>query len=299
MSKTVLIVDDSIPVHKLVKTHLEADPLVLHSAYDGESGLAAAASLRPDLILLDVDMQSLDGFEVCRRLKAHSSTAVIPVIFLTADSILTDKVRGLDLGAADYITKPFKPEELRARVRSALRARHELDTTAMVDGMTGLWNRAYLEVQLVAQLSLSRRSGRALACIVADVDHLRETNARHGEAAGNEVLRMIGRIMLGQCRTEDVVCRIGGGKFAILVAGTNRAGAARIADRVRGEIERQLRVRGPVEMNVTCSFGVSDTLVAAEEALLELADSASHRAKKCGRNTVAIARPPSEEPCAA
>src|SRR5437762_1926392 len=107
MLQTVLIVDDSIPLHKLVKTHLEPDSIAVQSAYDGESAIAKAVSLHPDLILLDVDMPQLDGFEVCRRLKANPQTANIPLIFLTASTVIADRVKGLDLGAADYMAKPF------------------------------------------------------------------------------------------------------------------------------------------------------------------------------------------------
>ncbi len=121
MPQTVLLVDDSIPLHKLVRAQLEAEPVEVHSAYDGEAALNAAVSLRPTLILLDVDMPELDGFEVCRRLKGNPLTASIPVIFLTANSLVGDKVRGFDTGGADYVTKPFKPEELRARVRGPSR----------------------------------------------------------------------------------------------------------------------------------------------------------------------------------
>ncbi len=116
MSNSILIIDDSPHLHKLVVAHLKADPIVVHSATDGESGLAAATELQPGLILLDVDMPALGGFEVCRQLKAGPATSAIPVMFVTADGTLMDKVRGLDLGAVDYLTKPFKPEELRARV---------------------------------------------------------------------------------------------------------------------------------------------------------------------------------------
>lgn len=121
--QTVLMVDDFKPIHQLVKTHLAEEPLVIHSAYDGPSGLATATSLHPDLILLDVDMPGMNGFDVCRLLKANRSTADIRIIFLTAASSIDDKVCGLELQAVDYITKPFDPEELRARVRAAFRTK--------------------------------------------------------------------------------------------------------------------------------------------------------------------------------
>src|ERR1700722_12371122 len=132
MQQTVLIIDDSIPIHKLVKAHLEAERLRVVSAFGPEEGLVAA-KLSPGLILLDIDMPDMDGFEVCRRLKADPETASIPIIFLTANSGTDDKVKGLDLGALDYISKPFQARELCARVRSSFRAKNQLEAVTMVD----------------------------------------------------------------------------------------------------------------------------------------------------------------------
>ena len=109
-----MIVDDSTFLHRLIRAYLESEPIEIHSAYSGDEALAAAVQLRPSLILLDVDMPEMDGFEVCRRLKADPATQNLPLIFLTADGSSNDKVKGLNLGANDYITKPFQPEELRA-----------------------------------------------------------------------------------------------------------------------------------------------------------------------------------------
>ena len=119
MAQRALIIDDSLPLQKLIRGQLHGEGLDLHSAHDGIAGLAMAVELRPSVILLDVDMPDMDGFEVCRRLKGNALTSTIPVIFLTADFDMGDKGKGLELGAVDYITKPFKPEELRARVRRA------------------------------------------------------------------------------------------------------------------------------------------------------------------------------------
>jgi diguanylate cyclase (GGDEF)-like protein len=299
MSRAILLVDDSIPLHRLIGHQLEPDQITVHSAYDGDSALALAALHRPDLILMDVDMPQLDGFEACRRLQSNPTTANIPIIFLSADSVAVDKVKGLDLGAIDYITKPFKPEELRARVRAALRSKRELDTATMVDGLTGLWNGAYLQIQLAAKLSLARRVGRPLACIVADVDHLEAINAGRGRDFGNEVVRLVARILSSQLRAEDTLCRIDGGRFALLVAGANRAAAAHLTDRLRGEIQRQLQSRGPAALGVTCSFGVADTHIADDATILDRAHAAVGRAKESGRNRVCIARHLAEEEQAA
>jgi diguanylate cyclase (GGDEF)-like protein len=290
MSQSVLMVDDSIPLHALVRTQLAPHAVKLHSAYDGESALSMAASIHPSLILLDVNLPRLDGFEVCRTLKANPVTASVPLMFLTADSVTTHKVKGLEMGAVDYITKPFKPEELQARVRSALRAKQAVDPATMVDAVTGLWNRRYLNAHLPAQLSIAQRSGQPLACIVSDVDQLCSINATGGEAAGNEVLRGVGEILRSHCRVEDILCRMEGAMFAMLLSGTSSSSAAHIAERLRADVQRQLRSCGGVERKVTCSFGVADTLVATGATLINRTIAAANRAQQRGRNRVSIAR---------
>jgi diguanylate cyclase (GGDEF)-like protein len=299
-SQTVLMVDDSIPLHALVRTHLEPHDLKVHSAYDGESALSMAASIHPNLILLDLDLPRLDGFEVCRTLKANPATASVPLVFLTANSVVMNKVKGLEMGAVDYITKPFTPEEFQARVRVAMREKHDARATTMVDALTGLWNRAYLTAHLPAQLSLAKRSARPLACIVSDVDQLYAINATHGESAGNEVVRRVGAILRSHCRAEDILCRMEGGILAMVLSATNSASAANIAERLRADVQRRLTSCDGVEMNVTCSFGVADTLVASDSSLVYRASSAAHRAKQLGGNCVSIIRQSAErQPAAA
>src|SRR3954454_10303053 len=130
MNQRVLIIDDSQPIHALVRVRLADEGIELQSAHDGKSGLQCALDNPPDVILLDVDMPDLNGFEVCRRLKADGRTMDVPVIFLTGASSTEEKITGLELGAVDYITKPFDPAELRARVRSSLRTKYLLDLLA-------------------------------------------------------------------------------------------------------------------------------------------------------------------------
>jgi diguanylate cyclase (GGDEF)-like protein len=289
MNDSLLIVDDSQYVHKLVRAHLNPEQIAVHSAYDGEAALSVAAEMKPSLILLDVDMPDLDGFEVCRRLKANPATARVPVMFVTADVALTDKVKGLDLGAVDYITKPFKPEELQARVAVALRAKHQFDKSTIIDAVTGLWNRTFLEMNLPAHLSMARRSGRPLACVVADIDRL--PNNKDGQAFGEEIFRLISGVLSSHCRAEDSACHYGDGKFVVLMPDTSRAGAAHLADRTRIEIEQQLRERAGVELGVTCSFGIADSEGWADGSLLDRAEAALYRAQQAGPNSISVSRP--------
>lgn len=130
MFPKVLIVDDSESIHALVSLHLQAEQTEVYSAYDGRSALELIAALRPDLVLLDVDMPEMSGFEVCRRLRENPLTMNLPIIFLTAATSTGEKVCGLDLGACDYVTKPFEPAELVARVSATLRVKSRIDFLA-------------------------------------------------------------------------------------------------------------------------------------------------------------------------
>ncbi len=125
MNNSILIVDDSPNVHRLVGAFLADEPLSIQSALNGLDAIVMAEQQKPGLILLDIDMPEMDGFEVFRRLKAHPQTAAIPVVFLTASLLLDDRLKGLNIGALDYVSKPFKPAEFRARVRAALHLRNQ------------------------------------------------------------------------------------------------------------------------------------------------------------------------------
>jgi diguanylate cyclase (GGDEF)-like protein len=286
MSQTLLIADDSVPLHKLVKTQLELDTLSCLSAYDGEETISTASSLHPDLILLDVDMPRLDGFEVCRRLKANPLTGDIPVIFLTADAMLNDSVKGFECGAIDYIAKPFRPEDLRARVHSVLRSTQLSGQTRMIDGLTGLWNRAYFNMQLPIQLSLSRRLKRPMCCIITDVEAPRSTDVKSKRTMENEIFHAAGDVFRAECRAEDIVCRMEEGQFALLLPSTARRAAARMAERLLHQLEKQFEPHGE---GVTCSFGVADT-IGGGDMLQQRAEAAAMQARQLGRNCVAIAR---------
>lgn len=166
----------------------------------------------------------------------------------------------------------------------------------MVDGFTGLWNRAYLEAHLPAQLSLAQRSARPLACTICEVDGLDGLTKRYGELVGNSVLRTVGRVLLSGSRPEDIVCRLEQGRFILLAPSANRGDAAQMADRLRQEIETQLRTANGTTLAATCSFGVADTVIASGDVLIERAAAALLRGKKSGRNNVFVAQISGEEP---
>jgi len=289
----VLMIDDEKLMHTVVKARLADDGIDFHSATSGHQGIALARQIKPDVILLDVQMAQPDGFEVCRQLKADSLLSPIPIIFLTAITSTEDKVRGLNLGAIDYITKPFDAAELQARVRVALRTKELMDmlsTRAMIDGLTGLWNRAYFDTRLAAQVAEAKRHAHSFSCILADADRFKLINDNHGHGFGDFVLRGLARLMQESCRAEDVVCRYGGEEFAILTPGVSASAAGQFAERLRHKIERQPFTRNGLSISVTCSFGIADAPLVAE-GLTEASDKALYQSKSDGRNRVTVSDP--------
>jgi len=287
----VLVIDDSEPIHKLIEARLTPEGLNVTSELDGERGVERAVSEKPDLILLDIDLPDVDGFEVCRQLKDHPDTKDIPVIFLTGTTSTESKVRGLDLGAVDYVTKPFDQVELRARVRAALRTKRLqdlLEHQSFLDGLTGLWNRAYLDQRAESELNIARRYGRPVSLILLDIDHFKMINDTHGHLFGDIVLQGTAECLPVYARRSDIVTRYGGEEFAILLADTGLRPAAYVAERLRVAVEAKTFEAHGKPVNVTASFGVASThnmtCELTRENLLGEADRALYASKDGGRN---------------
>jgi diguanylate cyclase (GGDEF)-like protein len=293
----VLVVDDSEFIHELVRTRLREEGLHVEHQLTGEDGLRHAIEVRPDLILLDIELPDLNGFEVCRRLKERAETRTIPVIFLTGQSDTEAKVRGLDLGAVDYVIKPFDEVELRARVRAALRTKRLQDLLqqqSFLDGLTGLWNRGYLDHRLEGELNIARRYERRLSLLLGDIDHFKRVNDTFGHLFGDYVIQRIAEALSTHARRSDIACRYGGEEFALLLPSAGIEEAALVAERLRVAVEASpFHLRG-TQLNVTISFGVatSDGLdPLTSESLIARADRALYNAKESGRNCVHIYLP--------
>src|SRR6185369_15871448 len=180
---TVLVIDDSPDVHRLLRARLRHEDLELVASDGGKRGLEMARASKPAMILLDLDMPDMDGFEVLRYLKNDPATLDIPVIVLSGLQGAQDKVMAFDLGAVDYITKPFNLTELRVRVRSALRMHRlvqMLAQCAQLDGLTGLWNRAYFDKRWSDEVGASLRHRRPLSLAMIDADHFKTVNDAFG-----------------------------------------------------------------------------------------------------------------------
>jgi diguanylate cyclase (GGDEF)-like protein len=294
MSQTILAIDDSPDIHRLLDVRLRPEGLVVHHALDAHDGLAQAARIHPDLILLDVDMPLVTGFEVCRRLKDDPATATVPIIFLTGAAEVYTKVQGFDLGAVDYVTKPFDSAELRARVRAALRTKRYHDLLAArsnVDALTALWNRAYFNQRLGEEVAAVKRYGRELTLVMLDVDRFKMLNDTFGHPFGDLVLQRVGETLHALLRTTDAPCRYGGEEFALILSDTGEEGAQTTAERIRAALAELTFRPKDQPVHVTASFGIAsaariDKEVLTATQLVTAADDALYAAKQGGRNCV-------------
>jgi two-component system, cell cycle response regulator len=287
----VLAIDDSELMHRLLRSRLQLEQVEIHCALSGEDGLRMAEELRPEVILLDIDLDGMDGFEVLQRLKENPRTRDIAVIFISASCETMDRVRCLDLGAIDFIPKPFEMAELKARVRSAIRIQQllrMLSQRAQLDGLTALWNRSYFDQRLAAEFAEARRHARPLALVLCDIDHFKGVNDRFGHPFGDEVLSLFASILSGG-RASDIPCRYGGEEFGVVLPATTTTEAVEVAERFRRAFEEHAWRRHP-ELVLTASFGVAD-LSSIDSGgtpadLLARADAALYAAKRGGRNRV-------------
>ena len=230
---TLLIVDDE-KQNRLLLTELFGTTYKIIQAKNGVQALEKARQHRPDLILLDVLMPEMDGMGVLRELKRDDATRLIPVIFITALDSATDEENGLNLGAVDYISKPFHPPIVRVRVRNQLQLVHQrrlLEQLASLDGLTGIPNRRQFDATLLKEWHRCQRNQQPLSLIVADVDFFKKYNDALGHAAGDRVLQEVAATLRQAARRPgDLVARYGGEEFVLLLPETNATGAQALAE---------------------------------------------------------------------
>lgn len=295
-ARLLLVDDQPANIHALYQV-FAADHQVF-MATDGPKALALCRERRPDVVLLDVVMPGMDGYEVLRRLQADPQTATLPVIFVTAYNDVAAETRGLDLGAVDFIHKPINPTIVRARVRNhvQLAARQErLRQLARYDGLTGLANRRRFDERLDEELRRSQRAAGAMALLMIDVDRFKRYNDHLGHLAGDDCLRRVAEAIRGcMRRPTDFAARYGGEEFACVLGDTGAEGAFEVAQAIRGAVQA-LALPHPdsdAHADVSVSIGVAAWTpdpVPDGGALLAAADAALYRAKRAGRNRVSVA----------
>lgn len=300
----VILVADDEPINRsLIQRRLEREGYRVFVAENGRVAVEMAKETLPDLVILDVMMPEMDGLEACRLIKQDETTHDLPIIFLSARDETEMKVNGLTLGANDYISKPFKAEELLARVSVSIRLKRERDQLrasaaearasaeiaheqAMTDALTGLLNRYGLQRTLQREQSEARRYQRPLSCLLIDLDHFKSINDTYGHAAGDTALQQIAEILSKAVRGSDMVFRYGGEEFLVLLPETNLEGATALAEKIRLAADAQLFGDGHI-FPITLSAGVAS--LSAQESghdMIARADMALYNAKAGGRNRV-------------
>ncbi len=293
----LLVVDDqAINVQALYQA-FAADHQVL-MATNGEQAISVCINKQPDLVLLDVVMPGLDGYEVCARLKGDDATRDIPVIFVTAHHDEEAETRGLDVGAVDFISKPINPRIVRARVKTHLTLKRQSDLLRQwvyIDGLTGVRNRRYFDERLAEEWSRAIRHDTALSLALIDVDHFKRYNDRYGHGAGDDCLRRVAQALRGELkRPSDLLARYGGEEFVVLLPDTHAAGAALLGQQLAEAVARLgiPHAGSDVAPGVTVSVGVCTKpqgLPAGDArftptGLLKAADEQLYAAKTGGRN---------------
>jgi diguanylate cyclase (GGDEF)-like protein len=298
--QTVLIVDDQITNVEILNNVLEDEYEILF-ATSGIDAIEIAGIQRPDIILLDVVMPEMDGYEVCVRLKGNDKTKDIPVIFITAMNHEEDESKGLDAGGIDYITKPIRPPIVKARVRNHLelkRYRDSLKELSALDGLTGIANRRHFDQCLDNEWSRSRRTQTPVSLIMADIDFFKAYNDQYGHLVGDACLKRVAGTLNAVCRRPaDLAARYGGEEFVILLPETDADGAISVAESLQESIKKQniLHAYSAVAHRVTLSIGVATTIPGDSQMGLDLvraADESLYAAKQKGRNRIEVSCEP-------
>ncbi|UBF24076.1 PleD family two-component system response regulator [Kovacikia minuta CCNUW1] len=320
---TILIVDDTPDNLHLLSRMLNRRGYEVRAVHSGEMALATIEQASPDLVLLDVCMPGMDGYEVCLSLKANPQTKDIPVIFISALDEVLDKLRAFDVGAVDYITKPFRIPEVMARVtihltlrrlqlqlkeqnellkqevrdrlaaEAALQAANqELQRLANLDGLTQVANRRRFDEYLEQEWRRLNREQSPLSLILCDVDFFKSYNDTYGHQAGDDCLRSIAHVLqTAATRPADVVARYGGEEFAIILPNTALEGAMQVAAEIQAGVKQLQIVHQDSQISpyVTLSLGVAmiiPRLGVSPAALIAAADQALYRAKANGRDRI-------------
>jgi diguanylate cyclase (GGDEF)-like protein len=290
---TLLLVDDEKSNLKLLTQILGAE-YTIYTAVTGETAVEKAKEYIPDLILLDILMPGIDGYETLSELRKCAKTQKIPVIFITGLGSSEDEEKGLSLDAADYITKPFSSMVVKLRVRNQIQIVNQLRTIerlSMIDQLTNIPNRRSFDERLCAEWNRALREQKPISILMLDIDKFKDFNDTYGHQLGDVMLQAVANILSRLSRrSSDFAARWGGEEFAILLSNTQSVSALDIAEKIRADIEKEeIPCAGNTIINVTASIGVNTQIPAQADsidAFISGADRALYAAKEAGRNRV-------------
>ncbi|MCS7214570.1 MAG: diguanylate cyclase [Thermodesulfovibrio sp.] len=290
----ILIVDDD-PTTVITLGEALKDTYDIFIATNGEEALKRAKAEMPDLILLDIIMPEMDGYEVCRKLKEDIATEKIPVIFITSKNSEEDETVGLELGAIDYFSKPFRMAVIKARIKNHLELKRKSDLLAslsLTDGLTGVANRRRFDEVMDYEWKRSQRSKQPLSVMLIDIDNFKLYNDNYGHLAGDECLKAVANAIVSTLRrATDFVARYGGEEFAVILPYTTIEKAVIFAEKIRKTVEdvKIEHLYSTVMPFITVSIGVASIIPENNIdyiQLIDLADRALYEAKKSGKNRV-------------
>ncbi|MBU1054918.1 MAG: diguanylate cyclase [Proteobacteria bacterium] len=293
--QTILIVDD-MPINIQVMARGLKSDYHIKIATDGKKAIEICKSENPpDLILLDIMMPGMDGYEVCSILKQNIKTQNIPIVFVTAKGEVEDETKGLESGAADYITKPFHMPIVKARVNTHLELKRKsdmLEHMLAIDSLTEIPNRRHFDKVFESEWNRAKRSGSLVSLVILDIDYFKKFNDNYGHPAGDECLKLVAQ-ELKQCikRSGEIIARYGGEEFAAILPGVSQDDAQKLAEKLRNHIEslQIIHAYSDVADCITISLGVATTspkdgLEPAE--FINTTDKMLYEAKSQGRNQV-------------
>ena len=298
----IAVVDDDAAIRRLVRLFLKRSGYDVAEFATGNEARQYLTTKPWDLAILDRRLPDMDGAMLAQELKSNPEFKTRFIIMLTGEADQEDKVEGLDLGADDYITKPFQSAELLARIRAGkrivdlqkelLETNKRLERLSITDGLTALFNHRYFQDELARAFEESARYGRPLSLAIVDLDFFKKINDTYGHAVGDEVLKAVSKIFQDSTRSADLAARYGGEEFGIMMPETNLDDAFVFAEKIRSLVESTAiqTQAGPVK--VTVSIGVSAVphpKIHAAKELVVAADEALYRAKRGGRNQVQVA----------
>ena len=305
---TILVVDDQPANLKTLLSFLKLQHFHVRIATSGERALLALSEHPADIILLDVMMPDMDGFETCRRIKENKESADIPIIFMTSLDSIEDKVIAFQSGGVDYIIKPFQQVEILARINTHITLRKKeqelekaldevtrqkkmLEKLSRTDDLTGLYNRRHLNTVLEREFNRSIRHNSELSCLLLDLDFFKDINDTYGHEFGDTVIQASAAIIQDSIRSSDFAFRFGGEEFLILLPQTETEGAVQAAEKIRQRMEVKKITNGNISATVEVSIGVSSFCQhhpAVRNDLIAFADKALYMAKNNGRNQVRV-----------
>ncbi|HPS53977.1 MAG TPA: diguanylate cyclase [Sedimentisphaerales bacterium] len=288
-TRKILVIEDSQTDLFLLQKHLSKMGFDVLLANNAQEGIYSAINERPDIILLDVMLPDIDGFEVCDKLKSNSKTSEIPVIFISSNDQACNKATGINAGAVDYITKPFDPSELKARIESVLRTivlEEKILLLANTDELTGLNNRRRFFDILGREMLSARMNGKSMYMMMLDIDHFKNINDTYGHLTGDIILRQLGKILKENTYPLDVIGRYGGEEFTILMPDTSHSAAIKAAEKLRKIIDGYYWDIGEKCISVSISIGIASVDSYDSHELIKRADDALYKAKAQGRNCI-------------